>query len=313
MPLAFEADDWQPTTGSAEGEIDIEIISLPGNGGATITDIKYQLDGGSWESSGGTTDFTITAPAADTSYAIKLRAVNSEGDGAIGNEESATSGAAATGTQPVIEFTMASGATTTSWTDTKNSRVLPLGTNGGNAPTIEAIRPDGGNAYSFDSGESFYADASTWTELPDGAEERTMVIVMRCPSGGSGYPGAMYGNGATADAFGLQLRSDGTYMVTLWAVDTRSGSTQFYGTDWATLTGVYTAAGDLILYYNGGFIKTVARVAHTVLDSFGMNADANGGDAGVCDIAYCAVYDVAMDATEVADLNTALVAEFLTP
>ena len=72
------------------------IASLPANNGGTITDVEYELDaGGSWVSSGGTTSFTISGLTASTSYDVRLRAVNSAGNGAAGNTETATSGASA--------------------------------------------------------------------------------------------------------------------------------------------------------------------------------------------------------------------------
>ena len=96
VPDAFVDADWSVATGSASGELDVTITSLPSANGNTITDVEYDLDAsGTWVSSGGTTDFTITGLTASTSYAVRLRAVNGEGNSAAGNSESATSGAAA--------------------------------------------------------------------------------------------------------------------------------------------------------------------------------------------------------------------------
>lgn len=95
-PSAFVDADWFVATGSGAGELDISITSLPDNGGANITDVEYELDAsGIWTSSGGTVGFTITGLSNGTSYDVRLRAVNSAGNGAAGNTETAISGAPA--------------------------------------------------------------------------------------------------------------------------------------------------------------------------------------------------------------------------
>ena len=92
-PDAFVDADWSVATGSGDKELDITIATLPDDGGATITDVEYDIDASdSWVSSGGTVSFTATMAASATSYAIRLRAVNSVDPGADGNSESATSG-----------------------------------------------------------------------------------------------------------------------------------------------------------------------------------------------------------------------------
>lgn len=103
-PSAFVDANWSVATGSGANELDITIASLPANGGATITDVEYDVDGGgSWTSLAATAGtITITMAAASTSYGIRLRAVNSVGSGTAGNTESATSGASAGGSIPTI-------------------------------------------------------------------------------------------------------------------------------------------------------------------------------------------------------------------
>lgn len=115
VPDAFVDANWSVATGSGAGEIDVTIASLPTNNGAAITDVEYDLDAsGSWVSSGGTGDFTISGLTASTSYAVRLRAVNSVGNASAGNSESATSGASAAGVTYIdSQFETNSNATTT--------------------------------------------------------------------------------------------------------------------------------------------------------------------------------------------------------
>jgi hypothetical protein len=88
VPDAFEAGDWSIAAGDEEA--DVTINSLPDDGGDTITDIEYRLDGGSWVSSGGTTGFTITGLTNDQEYDVELRAVNGVGNSAASDTKQVT-------------------------------------------------------------------------------------------------------------------------------------------------------------------------------------------------------------------------------
>lgn len=98
-PAAFVDSNWSVATGSGGNELDITLASLPANGGATISNVQYDIDGSNtWISLpgyAGTGTYTVAMAAASTSYDIRLRAVNSAGAAAAGNTESATSGASA--------------------------------------------------------------------------------------------------------------------------------------------------------------------------------------------------------------------------
>jgi len=104
-PEAFVDADWSVATGaSTGGQLDVTIASLPEAYQNAITDIEYELDAsGTWVSSGGTGNFTITGLTASTSYDVRLRAVNADGTGAAGNTETATSSAAGSGGLPFTD------------------------------------------------------------------------------------------------------------------------------------------------------------------------------------------------------------------
>jgi hypothetical protein len=88
VPSAFGSGDWSITPGDTE--LDVTILSLPADGGATITDIEYRLDGGSWVSSSGIVSFTITGLTNGTEYDVEIRAKNSVGVGPSSSVKSAT-------------------------------------------------------------------------------------------------------------------------------------------------------------------------------------------------------------------------------
>ena len=69
---------------AGDGQVSIAFAAPSTDGGTTITDYEYELDdSGTWASAGVTsTPVVITGLTNGTSYSIKLRAVNSVGDGA---------------------------------------------------------------------------------------------------------------------------------------------------------------------------------------------------------------------------------------
>ncbi|MDA9116446.1 fibronectin type III domain-containing protein [Planktomarina temperata] len=84
---------------AGDGQVSIAFTAPSNNGGAAITDYEYQLDGGAWTSSGKTSSpVVITGLTNGTSYSIKLRAVNSAGDGT--ESDAVTSTPAATSNAP---------------------------------------------------------------------------------------------------------------------------------------------------------------------------------------------------------------------
>ena len=82
-PAQFATDEWSVADRATDGEIRITIITLPDDGGASITDLEYQLDGGSWVSMSTTTTgtFDVTGLTNAQEYDVAVRAVNSVGNG----------------------------------------------------------------------------------------------------------------------------------------------------------------------------------------------------------------------------------------
>ena len=67
---------------ASDGQVSIAFTAPSNNGGAAITDYEYQLDSGTWTSAGtAATPVVITGLTNGTAYSIKLRAVNSAGNG----------------------------------------------------------------------------------------------------------------------------------------------------------------------------------------------------------------------------------------
>lgn len=82
-PAQITAGQWSVADDATGLDITITINTLPNDGGSAITDLEYNLDGGSWSSLGGTTTgaYAATVPANGVSYAVRVRAVNAIGAG----------------------------------------------------------------------------------------------------------------------------------------------------------------------------------------------------------------------------------------
>lgn len=84
-PAQFATDDWSVADAEADDgdEITITITDLPDEGDASITDIEYQIDGGSWVSLGDTalTDYSVTGLTPDAEVDVAIRAVSASGNG----------------------------------------------------------------------------------------------------------------------------------------------------------------------------------------------------------------------------------------
>jgi hypothetical protein len=82
-PAQFGTGDWSVSDDGTGGDITITITALPSDGGSAITDLEYQLDGGSWVSLAGTTtgDYPVSGLTDDVEYDVSIRAVNGIGNG----------------------------------------------------------------------------------------------------------------------------------------------------------------------------------------------------------------------------------------
>lgn len=77
-PAAFGPAQWALTTGTEPATLDLNVLSLPADGGSAITALQYRVGSGTWVALSGveTGPRTITMPATSTAYSISIRAVN---------------------------------------------------------------------------------------------------------------------------------------------------------------------------------------------------------------------------------------------
>ncbi len=122
VPDAFEAGDWSIAAGDEQA--DVTISDLPADGGDTITDVEYRLDGGSWVSSGGTSSFTVSGLTNDQEYDVELRAVNSIGAGPSSDVKSVTPAEPSSALHVTDDFNRANGGLGDDWTTYNGSPAI---------------------------------------------------------------------------------------------------------------------------------------------------------------------------------------------
>jgi hypothetical protein len=85
VPEAFTVLQWDAEFNGAGDEIDVTISEMPNVDGATVTNIEYRLDGGSWVSGGitGIGTFSITGVSSSNEYDLELRVISANGNGAV--------------------------------------------------------------------------------------------------------------------------------------------------------------------------------------------------------------------------------------
>ena len=126
VPAQFGTGDWSVADAGTGGDITITVTTLPDDGGSALTDLEYQIDGGSWVSLGDTAtgDYPVSGLTDDVEVDVAIRAVNAVGAGTASATKAVTPTAA--GTDPnfanvvlLIAFDGIHGAT--SATDDSNS------------------------------------------------------------------------------------------------------------------------------------------------------------------------------------------------
>lgn len=97
VPSAFTAPMWTLTDPVTDGDLAINIGSLPVDNGSAITDLEAKVDAGAWTSLAGTTatTYTLSGLTNGVTYSVMIRARNANGTGADSDSKSRSPTAAA--------------------------------------------------------------------------------------------------------------------------------------------------------------------------------------------------------------------------
>jgi hypothetical protein len=92
VPAAFTTGMWTVEDRATTGELRVAINDLPSDGGSPITTIEYRVNSGSWVDTGSAlgVTFIIGGLTNAASASVELRAVNANGDGAVGTARTGT-------------------------------------------------------------------------------------------------------------------------------------------------------------------------------------------------------------------------------
>jgi hypothetical protein len=92
VPAQFGTADWSVADDGTRGDITITVTTLPNDHGSTITDLEYQIDGGSWVSLGGATvgDYSVSGLTNDVEVDVAIRAVSASGNGPASDTKAVT-------------------------------------------------------------------------------------------------------------------------------------------------------------------------------------------------------------------------------
>lgn len=311
-PESFTDFDWFVETGGT-GELDVSITLLPDDNGAAITDIEYDLDGSNtWVSSGGVSDFSIAGLSNATSYAVRLRAVNSVGAGAAGNSESATSGAAVA-TAPDA-FVDANWSVASAGETQLAVTIAGLPGNGGSAITDVEYRVNGGSWTSSGGTTSFNITGLTQNTVYN-VELRAVNAV------GAGVAGNT--ESATTDA---AATAPSAFANGDWTLSTGSGAGELDinitslpddggsaltaieytvdgGTNWAALSGTGTGARTVTLTADTSYTMALRAVNAVGSSAASPTRTATSGAASAVDPAAIAgalggaYYDISQENT----------------
>jgi hypothetical protein len=121
VPAQFGSGDWAVTAGDTL--LTVDVSTLPANQGSIITDIEYQVNGGSWVSSGGIVDFNITGLTNGVSYNVAIRAKNRAGVGAA----SATKSGTPVGASAAVDVSMTSSSIDEAPSNPKTFAAMAIG------------------------------------------------------------------------------------------------------------------------------------------------------------------------------------------
>lgn len=137
-PAQFGTGDWSVSATGVSGQAQVTVSTMPDDGGSAVTDIEYQVDGGSWVSGGITVVGTFNISSGltdDVESDIAIRAVNSAGN-ATASATKAVTTVDASGS--FTATTNTSGLTTllNSWASDWNGTATSLGISASASRTI---------------------------------------------------------------------------------------------------------------------------------------------------------------------------------
>lgn len=129
-PAQFGTGAWSISATGVSGQATVTVSTLPDDGGSAITDVEYQIDGGSWVSGGITTAgaFNISSGLTDDVESdVAIRAVNAVGNGTASATKAVTTVDASGSFDATVSTRTSLLSTLASWESDWNGTATSLG------------------------------------------------------------------------------------------------------------------------------------------------------------------------------------------
>ena len=185
---------------AGNGQLSVAFTAPTSNGGASITNYKYSIDGGALVLVGSTSSpFIITGLTNGQLYAVQLYAVNSAGDSLASSVVNGTPLAPSSPTITLAPTTFASAFNTTYGTASSTQTFTVSGSTLGGDVTVTA---PAGLEISLSSG-SGYADSLTLSQTSGAVSSTTIYARLKATAAAGSYNSAtigVSGGGATAQS-----------------------------------------------------------------------------------------------------------------
>lgn len=258
-PEQFDPGDWSVSDDGTDGDVTISITALPNNGGSAITDLEYQIDGGSWVSLGATTtgDYGVSGLTNGTSYDFALRAVNAIGNGTASTTKSATP------TAVPAAFTVGQW-TLTDLTTGGDARIAISALPAANGTAITDLEVKIGAGAWTSLGGTSTGNYDLLDDFTDGVSTNVLIRAVNAT-----------GNGSDSDTKSVTTTSSGGITIVGYRTNTFTGSSPSDDLTQFTPIGggapVPALAGDYVLHLSGWGAGTndtpaIGTSGYTILD-----------------------------------------------
>lgn len=175
--------------------------------------------------------------------------------------------------------------------------------------------PTGAPYFSFDgSTDGLGTDILAGVDVPDGAEPRTMYVVVRYPTGSSAgnFHGVVYGNNTTRQAFGVVLSNTEKVLTDFWSASFASAAS--YNDDtWHVVSVTFDGSGVVGYIDNVPLISGTPSTLNTVLSKLYINYKLSENTGALMDCAAVLIYAGEHTAPQLAEMYSYLDAKYITP
>lgn len=181
--------------------------------------------------------------------------------------------------------------------------------------TGEEGTPTGAPYFNFGSSTAGLGSASLAGEdIPDGAEPRTMYVVVRFPTGSSAgnFNGVMYGTPTTRQAFGVVLSNTEKVLTDFWSASFATADS-FNDDTWHVISVTFDGSGVVGYIDNVPLISGTPSTLNTVLSKLYINYKLSDGTGAIMDCAAAIIYAGEHTGPQLTEMFSYLNAKYITP